>query len=71
MPRGLSRAQCALYLAISAGTFDSLVADGTMPAPIRFGRRRVWDRGAIDSAVDRLSNAPRAADPLDSWGDYE
>jgi excisionase family DNA binding protein len=52
--RGLSRDEAAMYLGISSGKFDQLVADGRMPGPKRIDGRRVWDVRALDVAFDRL-----------------
>lgn len=60
-PRGLSRAQAAAYLGVSPNTFDTLVADGRMPAPKAIGVRRVWDRLALDAAFQALPDTRRGA----------
>ena len=52
--RGLSRAEAAMYVGISAAKFDELVSDGRMPAPVLIDRRKVWDIRAIDLAFDTL-----------------
>ncbi|MEX2647689.1 MAG: hypothetical protein WD673_01590 [Alphaproteobacteria bacterium] len=54
-PRGLSREQANRYVGLSGGTFKRLVDEGVLPAALPFGRRRVWDRRALDQALDRLS----------------
>jgi excisionase family DNA binding protein len=54
-PRCFSREQAAAYLGISEDLFERLVQGGVLPSPLRFGSRRVWDRAALDGAVDRLS----------------
>jgi hypothetical protein len=53
--RGLSRDEAAMYIGISAGKFDEMVADGRMPAPIRIDTRKVWDIRSLDLAFDALS----------------
>jgi predicted DNA-binding transcriptional regulator AlpA len=53
--RGLSRDEAAMYIGISAGKFDEMVADGRMPAPVRIDSRRVWDIRSLDLAFDALS----------------
>ncbi|TWI81912.1 AlpA family transcriptional regulator [Roseibium hamelinense] len=63
--RGLSRTEAAQYIGVSASMFDSLIKDGTMPAPIRIGSRTVWDINALDEAFDRLA-APAAGNPWDN-----
>lgn len=57
-PRGLNRDQAARYVGLSPTTFARLVREGVMPEPIHFGRRVVWDRRAIDEALDRMSGHP-------------
>src|SRR5262245_49875105 len=52
--RGLSRDEAAMYVGISAGKFDELVADGRMPCPVRIDGRRVWDVRSLDLAFDAL-----------------
>jgi hypothetical protein len=54
--RGLSRDESAMYIGISAGKFDELVADGRMPAPVKIDCRRVWDLRALDLAFDALAS---------------
>jgi predicted DNA-binding transcriptional regulator AlpA len=53
--RGLSREEAAMYVGISANTFDALVADGRMPTPLRIRARKVWDIRQLDLAFDALS----------------
>jgi predicted DNA-binding transcriptional regulator AlpA len=53
-PRGLSRSLAAEYVGVGVTLFDELVAGGAMPKPFPLGRRRLWDRRAIDSAIDNL-----------------
>jgi predicted DNA-binding transcriptional regulator AlpA len=55
VPRGLSAAEAAAYVGVSEPTFLDDVAAGRLPPPLRFGRRRVWDKAAIDRAFDRMS----------------
>lgn len=52
--RCLSRREAASYIAVSVSYFDKLVADGIMPGPILFSRRRVWDKSDLDQAVEKL-----------------
>ena len=64
--RGLSRTEAAMYIGISPSKFDGLVADGTMPTPVKIGGRKVWDIRDLDLAFDAL---PREDDPTtpNSW----
>jgi predicted DNA-binding transcriptional regulator AlpA len=59
-PRGLSRAEAADYIGISASTFDKLVIDGRMPKPKRINSRTVWDRYELDGAFEALSGSADA-----------
>jgi hypothetical protein len=67
-PRGLNREQAALYVGLSASTFNKLVAAHVLPAALAFGRRRVWDRRALDKALDAMSgmNSAAFAEPTDA-----
>lgn len=62
-PRGLNRDQAARYVGISMTTFHRFVVEGVLPGPLHFGRRVVWDRRALDEALDRMSglDATRAS----------
>lgn len=69
-PRGLRAEQAAAYVGVSPDTFRAEVKAGRMPAPIRLGRRVVWDRCALDKAFDALSTldqAERGALNRDPW----
>lgn len=67
-PRGLSRVQAAAYIGISPTLFDTLVADGTMPAPRRINSRAVWDLRDLDRAFDNLPRDGSARqDDADVW----
>ncbi len=63
-PRGLSREAAAAYIGVSPSKFDMFVADGTMPKPIRLGRRCVWDIQALDKVFSPLSSQEEEADPF-------
>jgi excisionase family DNA binding protein len=62
--RGLSRDEAAMYIGVSAGKFDQLVADGRMPAPLKIDGRRVWDIRSLDMAFDEL---PKENAAPNSW----
>ncbi|MGE0828922.1 MAG: helix-turn-helix transcriptional regulator [Hyphomonadaceae bacterium] len=64
-PRGLNREQAAAYVGVSATTFDALVQDGRMPAPICVGRRRIFDREAIDLAFAALGESVEELNDFD------
>jgi hypothetical protein len=55
-----------MYIGISAGKFDELVADGRMPAPVKIDARKVWDVRALDLAFDALAGESSSAN---SWND--
>jgi hypothetical protein len=66
VPRCLSRAAAASYVGVSEDLFDRLCDDkGPLPPPLEFGRRRVWDRLALDRALDRMSGMTQAGTDRD------
>jgi predicted DNA-binding transcriptional regulator AlpA len=62
--RGLSRDEAAMYIGISAGKFDELVADGRMPEPLKIDGRKIWDIRSLDLAFDAL---PRENPMPNTW----
>lgn len=65
-PRLLGRRDAQTYLGLGRDTFGALVDAGTLPPPLKLSRgRRMWDRVALDRAVDALSGiaADSAPDP--------
>jgi hypothetical protein len=62
--RGLSREEAAMYVGVSAGKSDELVADCRMPGPVRIDGRKVWDIRSLDVAFDVL---PRDNAEPNSW----
>lgn len=62
--RGMSRVDAAGYVGACPTTFDRLVREKTMPAPIRIRSRVIWDRHALDAAFDALV----APTPGIGWG---
>lgn len=54
-PRGLTRAEAAAYCGLPLSTFDARVADRALPGPMFQGRGRIWDRVALDRAMNALS----------------
>lgn len=61
-PRGLDRAEAAAYIGLSPASFDREVRDGRFPRPLPLatgkGKNRlrgIWDRAALDAALDQLS----------------
>ena len=64
--RGLSREEAAMYICISPGKFDELVADGRMPKPRKIDGRKIWDIRALDLAFDALPGKDAPPTP-NSW----
>jgi predicted DNA-binding transcriptional regulator AlpA len=54
-PRGMRVDRAANYSGMSRTTFLELVRDGVMPKPMRIGGMTIWDRLALDAALDRLA----------------
>jgi hypothetical protein len=66
-PRFLTRTEAAWYLGVSARTFDSEVAGGMWPGPMRRGAKGgtlTWDRKLLDHAADRLGGIVPAESPV-------
>jgi predicted DNA-binding transcriptional regulator AlpA len=63
--RGLSRDESAMYIGISAGKFDELVADGRMPTSVKIDGRKVWDLRALDLAFDAFVSESSSANSWD------
>ena len=54
-PRGMRVDRAANYTGMSRTTFLELVREGVMPKPMRIGGMVIWDRQALDAALDHLS----------------
>ena len=54
-PRMRPRTDAAHYVGVCPALFDRMVRNGTLPQPIRLGRRKVWDLVALDRRLDELS----------------
>lgn len=54
-PRVLDLDLAAAYVGLSGEAFLAAVADGRYPKPLPDGRRRQWDRIALDHAIDQRS----------------
>ena len=71
-PRGLSRAQAAAFVGVSATTFDRLVIDGMMPGPRAVYGRLIWCRIEIEAAFAELpSRDQRMAQTREEWEGME
>jgi len=67
-PRGLSRETAAAYVGIGTTLFDEMVRLGKMPRPATLKGRLIWDRQALDRALDDLFDCPPVAAAPDPWG---
>lgn len=64
-PRGLSVEEAAAYVGLGAVEFEREVERGRFPQPIKLtGKRKVWDRKALDFALDGVSIGPSNSDPI-------
>lgn len=68
-PRGLSREEAAAYVGLSPSAFADQVAARALPQAIKWGRRAVWDRRALDVALDRLSGLTEGSDEQAAIGE--
>ncbi len=59
-PRLLSRDLAAAYVGLSVNALEQRIG-APWPAPIRVGRRKLYDRDALDRAVDALTRAEASA----------
>ena len=64
LPRLLPLVDAARYCGLPAPTFKRLSQEGVLPTALRLGRSPLWDRTAIDEALDRLKAV--AVPPPDS-----
>jgi predicted DNA-binding transcriptional regulator AlpA len=67
--RGLARDEAAMYIGISAGKFDEMVADGRMPGPVKIDGRKVWDIRSLDLAFDALPREDNETEGS-TWDDF-
>lgn len=63
-PRRLSVDLAAAYLGISASKFLADVGADRYPPPIKDGARILWDRMALDEAVDSQAGRSHTGNPL-------
>jgi hypothetical protein len=64
-PRCLTRRQAADYAGCkSLSAFSDRIRRGILPGPVT--GTRVWDRRAIDAALDRASGISAASQPVES-----
>ena len=69
-PRGLKLELVAEYRGVCPNTFLAMVEDGTMPKPETYGRRKIWDRLAVDRAWDR-QHEPEGDPLMEALNDRE
>jgi hypothetical protein len=68
VPRGLTLAQAATFVGLSASGFKKRQQVGDYPRPTLPGKR--YDRRLLEAAMDRLSDIRKEGDdlsPLDEW----
>jgi hypothetical protein len=53
-----------MYIGVSAGKFDEMIADGRMPGPVKIDSRKVWDIRSLDLAFEVL---PRENPVTNTW----
>jgi hypothetical protein len=63
--RGLELELAAAYVGLSPRLFLEEVEMGRLPPPRRYGRRKVWDRIALDDALDAAAGRGTASPPPD------
>lgn len=54
-PRMLPRRWAAAYCGLSGAEFERQVDAGELPLPVTLGKRKLWEKGAIDESLDRLT----------------
>lgn len=60
-PRLLDVELAAAYVGLSPEPFLQAVLEQVYPAPLKRGRRKLWDVRALDAAIDRLSALPSSS----------
>ena len=71
--RVFNRKEAASYVGVSPGHFSRLVAIGTFPPSLPYGRIRRWDKSALDQHLNRSSEltidvvGQSAPSAYDSW----
>lgn len=71
LPFAVGREDAAILLGVSASHFDSLVADGLMPAPRELRGRVLWDTEEIKEAWRASPRRGQTAEGSNSWSDME
>jgi predicted DNA-binding transcriptional regulator AlpA len=65
-PRWLRREYAADYVSVSPSKFDAWRAQGIVPSPKRIGGVVLWDRLALDEAIEAIYYPD---DELSKWDD--
>ena len=65
-PRGLRKPDSADYVGVSESQFDTWIDKGLMPKGKKIGGVKLWDRAALDRALDALFDT----DPTDAIWDH-
>ena len=68
-PRLLDLDLAAAYCGLGADAFLDAVENGRYPKPLADGRRRQWDRAALDRAIDRRSKLPPKSPEVETADD--
>lgn len=63
---GLSRAEAAAFIGVSAGKFDEMVVKELMPRPRLIGARKLWSRIELIAALHDLPIEPEP-ERANSW----
>lgn len=53
-PRQLSTSQAAAYVGLPADAFEQMVRIGSFPGSVKIGDVALWDRRALDAAIDKI-----------------
>lgn len=61
-PDWLDTDTASYMVSMSVDTFTRRVEDGTLPKPVVLGGKRLWHRGRLSEALDRLDPAFAAGD---------
>jgi hypothetical protein len=62
-PRLLTTEQAAEYCNVSSNTFEEHVGVN----PVRLGKRKLWDRKALDEWLDSLQGRGETSTPQRGW----
>jgi predicted DNA-binding transcriptional regulator AlpA len=64
VPRiSLNRIEVALAIGVSPDSVDEMVAEGSLPQPRRWRKRKIWLVSEIEAALTELPQDGQTADP--------